>query len=158
MVRERLLWTVLLLSVCFSACSRRSNQFSLDVTLPRLSGGEGKSLASCPTPKCLTVYVAPWCGYCRAATPTFLALRTYLQGQDVATRFVVGLSRGEDLRQYAQVFGPDTLLDPEGRLKLSGGVPHFVVSTRDGRILRDVAGYPMGVDSIPEFASYYGLP
>jgi hypothetical protein len=67
------------------------------------------------------------------------------------------MSDQEALREYAGLFGPDTLLDLDGSFKVSG-VPHFIVSKPDGKVIRDVSGVPLGASSIEEFASYYDLP
>jgi len=115
------------------------------------------SLASCPTPKCFTVYVAPWCPYCHASTPSILGLRTFLEDHGVTTRIIVGMDRPEAVRDYAATFGPNTLLDPAGKLDIQG-VPHFFVSDHTGRILRNVEGFPVGTGSNQELAGYFGLP
>ncbi len=95
-----------------------------DVRLPTYAAQQAASLASCSMAKCLTVYVAPWCGYCRAATPMLLKLRRYLKDHGVETRFVVGKDETPALRAYAEIFGPDTQLDIDDSLSV-GGVPPF---------------------------------
>ncbi len=141
----------------FWGCAGSSQDSLPDLRLPTLSARLGASLASCPTAKCLTIYVAPWCGYCRAGTPLILALRRHLKERGVATRVVVGMSGLEEIEAYAREFGPDTLLDPEGSYRVAG-VPHFIVSNQKGAILRDVAGMPFAIENVADFASYYGLP
>lgn len=128
-----------------------------------LSGARSVDLKRCPTAKCLTVYVAPWCGYCRASSEFITALREHLQSRRVSTRIVVGLDRIQAVREYASTFGPDTLLDPQGELGISG-VPHFIVSDSSGKFLKSVAGTP-GVlsppwneDAMSRLAALYGLP
>lgn len=119
-------------------------------------GGPSVSLASCPAAKCLTVEVAPWCPYCRAATPMLLKLRPYLAKQGVPMRFVVGLDKPAAVRAYAAKFGPDTALDPEGTFAANGGVPRFFVQDRTGAVIKDVPGMPQ-TDSVNELAGYFGL-
>lgn len=127
--------------------------------LPRLSGGEPLALADCAAKKCLTVYVAPWCGYCRAGTPAIVALREHLRAHDVPVRVVVGMDREENVRDYAREFGPETALDPGGSVGVQGGVPHFYVSDGSGRILNEIAGLPQDVMNEPaDLAAYFGLP
>lgn len=128
-----------------------------DVQLPTLSRGTGPSLASCPAKKCLTVYVAPWCGYCRAATPLILDTREYLKKNGIATRVIVGLDRLEPVQEYAKVFGQDTLIDTNDTLHLNG-VPRFYVSDSAGKILKEVAGLPSGIKSAEDMAAQFGLP
>jgi hypothetical protein len=141
-----------------AACSRSAGGERLpDLRLPTASAQEGPSLRSCPTAKCLIVYVAPWCGYCRAATPMILALRDYLQSRGVTTRIVVGKDRLAVLRDYARDFGPDTLLDPDEAFPV-GGVPHFFVTDRAGAVLKEVSGVPSVKIPVEDFAAYFGLP
>ena len=153
----RSLAPLLSLLVLASACARTSGDALPDLRLPTLSATVGASLASCPTVKCLTVYVAPWCGYCRAGTPLIKALKEFLRQRGVETRIIVGQDSVEEVRSYAEVFGPDTLLDPDASLPVRD-VPHFFVSDGGGRILREVAGMPFQVASVPELAAYYDLP
>ena len=133
------------------------------VELASLSGAAARRLDACPTPKCLTVYVAPWCGVCRSSTGMLAAFRDYLRARGVETRLVVGRGEPEAVRKYAEEFGPDTLLDPEGRVPLSGGVPNFIASSADGTILKRMPGVP-GIYEPPypeglfrEFAEHLGL-
>ena len=157
-MRIRLATLLVLAASLLAACSRTQVGDKLpDVRLPTFSAQEGSSLASCPTRKCLTAYVAPWCHYCREGTPMLLALRQYLQKQDVSLRFVVGKDRLPALREYAQVFGPDTLLDVDDSLSVEG-VPHFFVSDSGGHILKEISGIPAGDYSLEEIASSFGLP
>lgn len=128
-----------------------------------LASATPQPLDHCPTSQCLTIYVAPWCPYCRASTPMILALRDYLARKGVTTRIVVGLDKMARVRDYAQVFGRDTFLDPEGRISPPGGVPNFIVSDARGRVLRTQGGVP---EAKPPFsdaalgrvAAMYGLP
>ena len=141
-----------------AACGGARDNISLpDMKLPTYGSKTGSSLASCPTVKCLTVYVAPWCGYCRAATPLILALRDNLKKLKVDTRIIVGLDEPEPVEAYARAFGPDTMLDLNNSLRLSG-VPHFYVSDASGSILKELSGYPSGVETPEEFASVLELP
>lgn len=128
-----------------------------DVRLPTLSAQESPSLSSCRAAKCLTVYLAPWCGYCRQSTPMLLALRRFLDGRGVETRIVVGKDSLAALRSYAGEFGPDTLLDAHGVLDVRG-VPHFFVTDAKGAILKEVSGVPSGGYSVEEVAGFFGLP
>lgn len=138
-----------------AACSKAPDSLS-GVTLPKLGGGD-VATASCPTEKCFTAYVAPWCGYCRAATPALIQLKAYLKQKDVEMRVVVGMDEPASVKEYAAMFGPDAVLDPENAFGVRGGVPHFFVTDKTGRILREVPGMPR-VDSVQELAAFFGLP
>ncbi|MFC1679419.1 peroxiredoxin family protein [Elusimicrobiota bacterium] len=112
------------------------------VKLQTLDTGRTVDLASCPTEKCLIAYVAPWCGVCRKSTALLRDLKPYLEARGVETRIVVGQGRPDQIRAYAREFGPDTLLDPSNRVPASGGVPQFIITSPDGKILRRQPGIP----------------
>lgn len=151
---------VLALAVALSACSGGGEasraQTLPDVRLNTLAGVPGPSLATCPTDKCLTVLVAPWCSVCHRAASSIVILRRYLDKAGVASRVVVGAS--EDLgqiRTFAAEFGPDSLLDDAGALR-SRGVPLFLVTDRKGRVLKAVNGFP-NAPGPAELARYLDL-
>ncbi|MFI5346507.1 MAG: TlpA disulfide reductase family protein [Elusimicrobiota bacterium] len=157
----RPLAAVLALAAALSACSSGGGSDAYvrrlpDARLSTLAGIPGPSLATCPTDKCLTVLVAPWCAICRRETPVIIALRKALDRAGVASRIVVGSS--DDLpaiRKFAAEFGPDALLDDGGALR-SRGVPAFLVTDRKGRILKAVNGFPSGAGP-DELARYLDL-
>jgi thiol-disulfide isomerase/thioredoxin len=130
-----------LMLLAWMGCSLRNDSFE-GIRAPTLGSSEAVSLETCRTAKCLTVYVAPWCPHCRAATPMILALRDYLKTRGVETRVIVGLDNMDAVRAYAQAFGQDTFLDAEGRIGPSGGVPAFFVSDASGRVLYQQNGAP----------------
>ncbi|MBI3548739.1 MAG: redoxin family protein [Elusimicrobia bacterium] len=144
-------WRAVLLCGAFAAagCGVKSASSFETLTLPTASGAKTVALGQCPTPKCLTVFVAPWCGYCRAASPMIRALREHLAKRNVTTRIVVGMDREDSVRGYAAEFGPDTLIDPKGSIHLSG-VPHFFASSADGKVFKDVAGAPRAPEELSE--------
>ncbi|MBI2363077.1 MAG: hypothetical protein HYV15_06815 [Elusimicrobia bacterium] len=130
--------------------------------LAAASGGT-QDWASCAAAKCLTVYVAPWCGVCRASTAFINAVVEFLNKNGVPARVVVGKDSPEAVAAYAADFGPGTLLDPEGRVPLAGGVPQFIVTSEGGRVLKRQPGVPGIVsppipeDEVRRLASYLGL-
>lgn len=152
-----------LTAILLAGCSAPKETFK-GVELRTLGSEQRRSLAACPTAKCLTVYVAPWCGYCRRATPMLLALRGYLKKNGVAMRVVIGLDRPEAMLAYAKVFGPDTFLDPNGRAQPASGVPNFRVSDAKGVVLHSQSGVPQGLEPpwtdglLAGIAGLYHLP
>ena len=146
-----------------AGCSAPKETFK-GIELRTLASEQKQSLAACPAAKCLTVYVAPWCRYCRAATPMILALRGYLQKKGVATRIIIGLDRPEAMLAYAKTFGPDTFLDPNGRAQPASGVPNFRISDANGVILHSQSGAPQGIEPpwtdglLAGIAGLYHLP
>lgn len=150
----------LLALVLAAACSPAGPGSSAklpDLSLPTLAGKAAPSLAACPTAKCLTIFVAPWCGYCRAGTALFIRAKAYLKIKGVETRIVVSMDGERAVRDYALEFGPETLLDPENKAAVGGGVPHMFVSDAAGTVLKEVPGLPR-VETAAEFADFLGLP
>ena len=138
LVRAAAMAAVLLL--CPSGEARPGSVFD-GISLPTLSSARPVALASCPTKRCLTVYVAPWCGFCRRSTPMFKKLKESLRWRMVTTRIVVGMDKESAVRGYAREFGGDTLLDFEGALS-PRGVPHLFLTDRTGTVIRSRAGAP----------------
>ena len=143
--------------VAKSAVSRKAGPHG---ALPdiSLSDAAGKTtyLPDCAKPKCLTVYVAPWCPACSNATATIQGLQSHLAAQGVPVRVIVGRDEESKVRAYAKDFGEKTLLDPDAQWEVKG-VPHFTVSDDLGGIVTDEAGAWSGI-SPAEFASRLGLP
>ncbi|MFI5361399.1 MAG: TlpA family protein disulfide reductase [Elusimicrobiota bacterium] len=146
--------------LCVGACSGGSSPAARrlpDARLPTLGGVVGPSLATCPTEKCLTILVAPWCGVCRAEAPNFVALRHFLDARGISSRVVVGLS--DDLpaiKTFAAVFGADALLDADGAMS-SRTTPLLLVTDREGRVLKALEGFPSRISSAEELAKFLGL-
>jgi hypothetical protein len=145
-------------ALALAACSGGSHERRLpDARLPTLGGVVGPSLASCPTDKCLTILVAPWCGVCRAEAPNFVILRHYLDAHGVSSRIVVGLSNDTAaIKKFAAEFGADALLDDDGVLS-SRATPLMLVSDRQGRVLKTAEGYPSQLRGPDELAKYLDL-
>lgn len=84
-------------------------------------------------------------------------MRSFLKSQGVETRIVIGLDSPQPVQEYARVFGPETLLDLNESMRVSG-VPHFYVSDATGRIINEVAGLPYGPRDARGLAGALGLP
>lgn len=144
-----------LAAVSLAACEGLAGSRLPDVRLNTVSAEEGESLATCPTTKCLTVYVAPWCGVCRSATSKIVALKNLLYERGGTMRVVVGMDTPEAVAEYAREFGPDSLVDPGGTIQ-TGGVPHFWVTDASGAVIKENSGIPE-VESADELADFFGL-
>lgn len=153
-----------LLSLAFLAgCGGRPKEFP-GVELAELGRQDPPSLRSgCSTEKCLYVYVAPWCGVCRASTGVIREFSAFLRKRGIDSAIVVGRDDEWAVESYAKDFGEGTLLDPEGRVALQGGVPQFIVTDRAGKVLKRQAGIFAILDPpIPEhfhiwLAAYFEL-
>lgn len=129
-----------------------------ELSLPASGSTEPVPLDYCRTGKCLTIYLTPWCPHCKNAGANILSLRTYLKNQGVDTRVVIGSDSEAAVLEYAETFGPGTLLDPNKTFRFSGGVPHVFVSEDGGRIVRETAGFRGEPADPAELAADLGLP
>ncbi|MDE2489727.1 MAG: TlpA family protein disulfide reductase [Elusimicrobia bacterium] len=150
----------LALAAALAACSGGSTSARdvlPDVRLPTVGGPLGDSLAACPTGRCLTVVVAPWCEVCRAEAPNIVQLRRYLDSVGVASRVVVGESSdAKAVRSFAAEFGADAQMDDDGALDVRA-TPTLFVSDDRGRLLKVVEGFPSGTSGPAQLAQYLGL-
>jgi hypothetical protein len=117
-------------------------------TLPRLAA-DGTPAGEAPAEKCagakgcLIVYVAPWCGPCKASLPGDRALADFVKDRGIETTFVVGMDAMPKCAEMARAIGREVLVDASGAWakKMSiNGVPHFLVTGPDGRVKKRQAG------------------
>jgi len=127
-----------------------------ELTLPALDGKEA-FLPDCAKAKCLTVVVAPWCPHCRTSTGVLVALEDYLPAHDVGMRVIVSASDEDKVHDYAKLFGPHTLVDPGAAFRVPG-FPCYIISTKDGAILKQDGSAPENEKDPALFASALGLP
>ena len=154
----RLLVVLAVCSLALAACGGSAGGPQLpDVRLSTLGGPLGPSLAKCPTDKCLTVVVAPWCSVCHQVTPDIVRLRRFLSAAGVSSRVVVGLADLSQIKEFAALYGSDALLDPDGAMQ-ARGVPLFLVTNREGKVIKRLEGFPRGADTEAALAGYFGLP
>jgi thiol-disulfide isomerase/thioredoxin len=132
--------------------------------LPRLSAegaktGETGSAERCAgTRGCLVVYVAPWCGPCKQSLPHDRALADLVKDRGIETTFVVGMDSMPRCQEMARAIGREVLVDEKGawaRKMGISGVPHFLVTSADGKIVKRQAGALLG--NPEEFARRLGL-
>ena len=98
----------------------------------------------CGGPKgCLIVYVAPWCGPCKASLPGDRALADFVRDRGIETTFVVGMDAMPKCAEMARAIGREVLVDDSGawaRKMGIHGVPHFLVTGPDGSVKKRQAG------------------
>ena len=132
--------------------------------LPRLTAegsatGETGSAERCGGAKgCLVVYVAPWCGPCKQSLPHDRALADLVKERGIETTFVVGMDSLPKCQEMARAIGREVLVDEKGawakKMGISG-VPHFLVTSADGKVVKRQAGALLG--NPEEFARRLGL-
>lgn len=136
----------------------------VSAALPRLAAdgsltGETAAAGRClGTTGCLIVYVAPWCGPCKASLPHDRALADLVKGRGVETTFVVGMDAMPKCQEMARTIGREVLVDESGawaRTMGIRGVPHFLVTDPGGRVRKRQAGALLGDPE--EFARMLGL-
>lgn len=92
---------------------------------------------------CLVVYVAPWCGPCRASLPGDIALADHIKGKGWETIFVVGMDDVRACLEMTKSIGRPARIDSERKWARAAGVrgvPYFLVTTPTGRIVKRQAG------------------
>ncbi len=107
------------------------------------SGEPGERIWCGGTKGCLVVYVAPWCGPCNASLPGDVALAEHLAPMGYETVFVVGMDKEPACLGMARKIGRPARLDTDGRWAKAAnvrGVPHFLVTTPSGKIVKRQAG------------------
>jgi thiol-disulfide isomerase/thioredoxin len=95
------------------------------------------------TKGCLVVYVAPWCGPCKASLPGDRALADLVKDRGIETTFVVGMDAMPRCAEMAREIGREVLVDASGawaRKMNIRGVPTFLVTGPDGRVRKRQAG------------------
>lgn len=142
----------------------RKPQRVASAALPRLTAegaptGESGSAERCTGEKgCLIVYVAPWCGPCKQSLPHDRALADLVKTRGIETTFVVGMDSLPKCQEMARAIGREVLVDEKGtwaRKMGISGVPHFLVTNTNGKVLKRQAGALLGAPE--EFARRLGL-
>jgi thiol-disulfide isomerase/thioredoxin len=103
--------------------------------------------------KCITVYIAPWCGVCRQTEPTLRALFLALPRlrPDVGFGIVIGGdSPGNHLKKQQELVPMETLIDETGTILDKRGVhafPTWIINDKDGNeLFRQAAGFNATTD------------
>ena len=92
---------------------------------------------------CLVVYVAPWCGPCRSSLPGDVALADHIAPMGYETVFVVGMDDVRACLDMTKALGRPARIDSDrkwARAARVSGVPHFLVTTPTGKIVKRQAG------------------
>ncbi|MCB0317863.1 MAG: redoxin family protein [Bdellovibrionales bacterium] len=120
-------------------------------TMPEVTllSSSGSNYDDCEGKKrCLAVYLAPWCGHCRAAMPLVKEIqRKFKYNKSVGIKVVVGQDSIQNLNRYANEIGGMVLVDKDGKFYRGlgvSGVPYWAVWDQERLILETFSGRPSG--------------
>lgn len=143
------------LALSMTACVSSSTAVRDDNSeIPTCKSEPENLLSSCPTERCMAVYLAPWCGYCERVIPAIKELPRLLAARNIATCVVVGRAETDALQRFVSEHGLDASFDEKGQISVSG-VPYFFSFDRDGNILSSFGGYLTDSDGEPASPEAY---
>lgn len=103
--------------------------------------------------KCITVYIAPWCGVCRNSEPTFWALQKYLEKNHPELGFgvVIGADSAENhAKKKSDLLGLAPIVDDSGEIikfQRINSFPTWIITDEKGKeIFREAGGFAMTTD------------
>jgi thiol-disulfide isomerase/thioredoxin len=115
---------------------------------PRYFQNPSSSTAKDPclfSSRCLIVYLAPWCPYCKSSQKVLVALENQLKklGSSNGIRVVVGMDTKEKLEKYASNFSLPVYIDDSKdlyNLLNCSGVPSWTVIDMEGHTIFQESG------------------
>ncbi len=115
---------------------------------------------------CITVFVAPWCPYCKQTEPVFKMLNSYLLSSrpDVGFGIVVGQGTAEQNLAGSELLKPiETTLDNSGLIFKERSVvafPNWIVYNSEGQIVINKTGSLVLIESqMPALVTQFlGIP
>ena len=110
-----------------------------------------KRRLSCLRNRCLTIYLAPWCPYCRKSQGAILDAVKQLEARGISTTIILGMDKPEALVAYAADFPFPVYFDSNNayfkKLDMKG-VPHSIVWLPGGKIIKHKSGGFPSADSL----------
>ncbi len=99
-------------------------------------------------PRCLIIYVSPWCGACQSEVPFLSEVQSFTYDHpNVGFKVYVGSDQEENLRRFASQIRANTFLDIDGSIGRSLGVssyPSYYWLDEEGDIIdRPRRGYTL---------------
>ncbi|WP_087017378.1 peroxiredoxin family protein [Thaumasiovibrio subtropicus] len=97
----------------------------------------------CSQPKCVVVYVAPWCPHCHNRRPTIISLVHALRQEGIPVEVVIGKDSITEVREYARKYPFPVSYDAGGdryRNMRVPGVPYFRVINASGKSIKSLSG------------------
>jgi len=97
-------------------------------------------------PKCIVVYLAPWCPHCtRTAGLAKELVAQFTSSSDVGMMAFVGMDQPEANEKFAASIGDYSFVDNDGEVRKEfkvRGVPSWFVMNDRGKVLKKFSGSP----------------
>jgi len=94
--------------------------------------------------RCVLVYIAPWCGACKATIPAIIRLRDqWAESPLYGLSIIVGADTPERIEETASEVGTSTFVDKDASLHKSlkvNGVPYWLVLDKERKVIKSFAG------------------
>lgn len=97
----------------------------------------------CSAEKCLTVYLAPWCGACKSLTPMIVDLNSQMETDGIPFTIVVGADTPAKILDYAGTYPLPVVMDLESKYKKAASInnyPTFIVTNKKGQVIKRYKG------------------
>lgn len=125
------------------------------VKLPRFAPGEPVMAqpvgGPCAEPKCVVIFLAPWCPKCRESADSITALQRSLSAEGVPIDIVIGDDSKAAVLAFAERFTVPVLLDFHSEL-FKGislpGTPYLAVINPEGVVINDLAGFVSDTETL----------
>ncbi len=111
----------------------------------------GKRRLSCMRNHCLTIYLTPWCPYCRKSHAAILDAVKQLEERGITTTIILGMDKPDALVAYAADFPFPVYFDANNAyFKKLGmkGVPHSILWLPGGKIVNNESGGFSSADTL----------
>lgn len=128
------------LCVSLGACNQATIiQYHGEVPFSDCGESPYELLNSCPTERCVGVYLVPWCSYCTQLMPVIHDLPEKAWRRGMSACAIVGHAPMEQLRDYATRHSLSPLYDVEGVIPINS-YPTMFLFDKSGTIQKTVSG------------------
>jgi thiol-disulfide isomerase/thioredoxin len=101
--------------------------------------------------RCLVVYLAPWCPYCKRSVPIVQKLQERWEGDEIGIVAVIGADSSENIQAMAKTVGEGSYVDLDqsfGKQMGVKGVPAWFLMNDRGEVLTSFSGAPADVSGL----------